>query len=147
MGASKVPAHWELIPEIKALRDEVAPQTLLTINGDIPDRETGLQLAEQCGVDGVMIGRGVFKNLFAFEKEPREHTPHEYLQFLRLHLDLYDQYVEQVPRSLAALRRFFKVYVKGFRGASEFRQQLMEAESTDEVRAMIAQIEGTLIPD
>ena len=35
---SKVPAHWELIPEIKQLRDEVAPHTLLTINGDIPDR-------------------------------------------------------------------------------------------------------------
>src|SRR5699024_7128996 len=55
---SKVPAHWELIPEIKALRDEVAPQTLLTINGDIPNRQKGLELVEQYGVDGVMIGRG-----------------------------------------------------------------------------------------
>ena len=36
---SKVDAHWELIPEIKKLRDPVAPDTLLTINGDIPDRK------------------------------------------------------------------------------------------------------------
>src|SRR5699024_4329394 len=57
---SKVPAHWELIPEIKQLRDEIAPETLLTINGDIPDRQKGLDLVEQYGVDGVMIGRGVF---------------------------------------------------------------------------------------
>ena len=67
---SKADAHWELIPDIKKLRDEIAPNTLLTINGDIPDRATGLKLVEQYGVDGVMIGRGVFTNPFAFEKEP-----------------------------------------------------------------------------
>src|SRR5699024_310378 len=50
-------AHWELIPEIKQLRDEIAPHTLLTINGDIPDYQTGLELVEKYGVDGVMIGR------------------------------------------------------------------------------------------
>ena len=33
---SKVDAHWELIEAIKTLRDEIAPNTLLTINGDIP---------------------------------------------------------------------------------------------------------------
>ena len=32
----KVDAHWELIEAIKNLRDEIAPNTLLTINGDIP---------------------------------------------------------------------------------------------------------------
>ena len=65
---SKVDAHWELIEAIKSLRDEIAPDTLLTINGDIPDRQTGLELAEKYGVDGVMIGRGIFHNPFAFEK-------------------------------------------------------------------------------
>ena len=65
---SKVDAHWELIEAIKNLRDEIAPNTLLTINGDIPDRKTGLELAEKYGIDGVMIGRGIFHNPFAFEK-------------------------------------------------------------------------------
>lgn len=64
---SKVPAHFELIPEIVKLRDEIAPQTLLTINGDIEDREQGLQLAsDNPGVDGIMIGRGVFHNPLCF---------------------------------------------------------------------------------
>ena len=31
-------AHWEVIPKIIALRDQIAPKTLITINGDIPDR-------------------------------------------------------------------------------------------------------------
>ena len=139
---SKVPAHWELIPEIKKLRDEVAPNTLLTINGDIPDRQTGLQLAEKYGVDGIMIGQGIFKNPFAFEEEPKEHTSKELLDLLRLHLDLFDKYSKELePRSFPALQRFFKIYVKGFRGASELRHQLMSTRSTDEVREMLEDFE------
>ena len=65
---SKVPAHHELIPDIIALRDELAPHTLLTINGDIEDRAHGLDLiAKYPGINGVMIGRGVFHNPFCFK--------------------------------------------------------------------------------
>ena len=64
---SKVPAHYELIDDIIALRDNVAPQTLLTINGDIRDRAHGEELARQHpGVNGLMIGRGVFSDPFCF---------------------------------------------------------------------------------
>jgi len=134
---SQVDAHWELIPEIKKLRDEIAPHTLLTINGDIPDRQKGLELAELYGVDGIMIGRGIFKNPFAFEKEPREHSSEEHLDLLRLQLDLQDQYAEILPRSMSALQRFFKIYVKGFRGASELRNGLMQTKTTDEARVLL----------
>lgn len=134
---SKVAAHWELIPEIKKLRDEVAPDTLLTINGDIPDRQTGLKLAQQYGIDGVMIGRGIFHNPFAFEKEPKDHSSKELLDLLRLHMDLHDKYSGLELRPFTALHRFFKIYVKGFRGASELRNQLMSTKSTDEVRALL----------
>lgn len=81
---------------------------MLTINGDIPDRKTGLELAEKYGIDGVMIGRGIFHNPYAFEKEPREHTSEELLGLLRLHLDLFDQYTENEPRQFKPLRRFLK---------------------------------------
>lgn len=134
---SKVDAHWEMIPAIKELRDRIAPDTMLTINGDIPDRQKGLELAEQYGIDGIMIGRGIFKNPFAFEKEPREHSSQELLDLLRYQLDLHDQYQELVPRSISGLHRFFKIYVKGFPGAGELRNQLMHTKSTDEVRALI----------
>lgn len=131
---SKVDAHWELIPEIKKLRDEIAPNTLLTINGDIPDRATGLKLVEQYGIDGVMIGRGVFTNPFAFEKEPKEHSMIEFLNLLLLQLDLHDKYSKEIePRPFKPLLRFFKIYTQGFRGSSELRNQLMDTKSTDEV--------------
>ncbi|MGM8213367.1 tRNA dihydrouridine synthase [Virgibacillus sp. W0430] len=136
---SNVSAHWELIPEIKQLRDHIAPHTLLTINGDIPDRQTGLKLVDKYGVDGVMIGRGIFKNPFAFEKEPRDHSSEELLNLLKLQLDLHDKYSKELePRPFKPLRRFFKIYVKGFPGASELRNQLMGTESTDEVREILS---------
>lgn len=137
---SKVDAHWELIPEIKKLRDEIAPNTLLTINGDIPDRATGLKLVEQYGVDGVMIGRGVFTNPFAFEKEPKEHSVEDFLNLLLLQLDLYEKYLESVPRPYTHLHRFFKIYVRGFSGAAELRNQLMNTKSADEARQLVNQV-------
>ncbi|MBU5466685.1 tRNA-dihydrouridine synthase [Virgibacillus sp. MSJ-26] len=138
---SDVDAHWELIPEIKKLRDDVAPHTLLTINGDIPNRQTGLELVRKYEVDGVMIGRGIFKNPFAFEKQPIEHNSKELLGLLRLQLDLFDKYSKIEPRQFRPLRRFFKIYVRDFRGASELRNQLMSTESTDEVRELLDNFE------
>ncbi|ARB39709.1 tRNA-dihydrouridine synthase [Mammaliicoccus sciuri] len=139
---SKVDAHWELIEAIKNLRDEIAPNTLLTINGDIPDRKTGLELAEKYGIDGVMIGRGIFNNPFAFEKEPRDHTSKELLDLLRLHLTLFDKYATSETRQFKSLRRFFKIYIRSMRGASELRHQLMSTETTDEVRALLDEFEA-----
>lgn len=95
---SKVPAHFELIGEIKKLRDEIAPHTLLTINGDIMDRQHGMELVEKYGVDGVMIGRGIFKDPFAFAKQKHEPTRDDLLNLLNLHLDLHDKYDERTFR-------------------------------------------------
>lgn len=142
---SEVDAHWELIPEIKKLRDRVAPDTLLTINGDILDRQAGQQLVDQYGVDGVMIGRGIFKNPFAFEKEPKDHTPKELLDLLRLHLDLHDKYSKELEaRPFRALHRFFKIYVKGFRGAGELRNKLMNTDTTADVRVLLDSYESKI---
>jgi tRNA-dihydrouridine synthase len=136
---SKADAHFELIPEIKKLRDEIAPHTLLTINGDVRDRQHGEELVAQYGVDGVMIGRGIFHNPFAFETEKREHSREELLGLLRLQLDLHDKYSEELgPRKFDPLKRFFKIYVREFEGASELRDKLMHTKSTDEVRALLA---------
>lgn len=68
---SKVPAHHELIPDILVLRDKIAPNTLITINGDIENRAEGLALTKKYpGIDGIMIGRGIFHNPFAFSQTP-----------------------------------------------------------------------------
>ncbi len=136
---SKVPAHFELIPDIIALRDKIAPHTLLTINGDIEDRAHGQQLVKEFpGIDGIMIGRGIFHNPFAFELNPTQHTREELLGLLLLQLDLHDKYSAKLePRRFDPLKRFFKIYVRDFAGASELRDQLMHTKSTDDVRALL----------
>ena len=141
---SKVPAHYELIDNLVQMRDTLAPETLLQINGDIVDYQAGLKLAQDHpGVDGVMIGRGIFTNPYAFEKTPRLHTSHELLELLRYQLDLYDQFVAMgIQGHFAPLQRFFKIYVRGMRGAAEIRNELMQTQTTDEVRAIIDQLEA-----
>lgn len=134
---SKAPAHYELIPEIKALRDEIAPNTLLTINGDVSDRLHGEALINQYGIDGIMIGRGIFHNPFAFEKTSKEHSKEELIALLRLHLDLFDKHSQDLPRRFDPLKRFFKIYIRDFPGASELREQLMHTATTDDVRRIL----------
>lgn len=137
---SKVDAHFELIDDIVKLRDEIAPHTLLTINGDIRDREHGLQLIkEHPGVDGIMIGRGVFHNPFAFAIEARPHSREELVNLLRQQLDLFDTYQAETRRPFETLKRFFKIYIRDFDGASELRDGLMHTKNTDEVRALLAE--------
>lgn len=137
---SKVDAHFELIGDIKQLRDEIAPQTLLTINGDIRDRQHGEELVATYGIDGVMIGRGIFHNPFAFESPARTHDRDELLGLLHYQLDLHDHYNRDLePRQFDPLKRFFKIYIRDFAGASELRDKLMHSKTTDEVRVILSE--------
>ena len=138
---SLVDAHWDLIPEIVKLRDEIAPNTLITINGDIPNRQVGLELVEKYGVDGIMIGRGIFKNVFAFEKEQREHSHKEFIELFHYHLDYYEEMVEKEPGLSKILNRLFKTYIKEFKGSKHLRDKLVRSKSIDEVRDILANFE------
>lgn len=158
---SKISAHFELIPEIVALRDELAPKTKLVINGDIKGLAEIEALRERFpGVNGWMIGRGVFENPCCFTLH--EPTQEELLSLLRLHLDLFDEAdmarvarqaerMREDPdfalkmdgrvRGLAfdPLKHYFKIYVHGFPGAAELRAKMMEAKSTEEVRGILVE--------
>lgn len=137
---SRVAAHYELIDDIVKLRDEVAPNTLLQINGDIENYQDGCRLAaEHPGVDGIMIGRGIFTSPFAFERTPRAHSVQELLTLLNYQLDLYDDFSERFDtQRFASLKRFFKIYVRSQPHAAELRNAMMETHTTDEVRQLIA---------
>jgi tRNA-dihydrouridine synthase len=132
---SKVLAHFELVPEIVRLRDEVAPGTKLIINGDIASVADGRRFVEM-GVDGVMIGRGVFADPFCFSE-----VKGGKLDLLKLHLDFFDR---EEGRKFDPLKRFFKIYVNGFSEAAGWRERLMGCRNTDEARAIIKEMEEKL---
>jgi tRNA-dihydrouridine synthase len=140
---SKVPARWEEIAKTVELRNELAPHTLIIGNGDVADRTDGFAKAAQTGADGIMIGRGIFANPFCFERQPREHTTDELVALLQYHLNLFD--ATWPHHAFAPLKRFFKIYIKGFAGASEIREQLMNTTTTAEVRALLAKLPELLV--
>ena len=132
---SKVPANWDLIGEARELRDKVNPKTLIVGNGDVMNYTHAHELAEKYGLDGVMIGRGVFQDPYAFaanspwEKIGREERLHLYKRHVQLFADTW----QPGERQVHTLNKFCKVYVSDFDGAKELREQLMAANSTDEL--------------
>lgn len=138
---SKVPAHWDLIGEVAHLRDKLAPQTLIVGNGDVQSREQGEALAEQYGLDGIMIGRGIFGNPFVFlEDGPIEWDSHSKVQRIELYrrqVELFAGTWREGERNIKTLNKFCKVYISGFDGAKELREQLMAAGSTAELMKIL----------
>lgn len=133
---SKVPAHYELIPEIIKLRDKISPETKLIINGDIKDKSHALELHKKYPeIDGFMIGRGIFQNPYCFTN----HSPsrEELMELLNLHLNLFENYTNTHYTSYEPLKHFFKIYVNNFPGAKDLRAKLMETHSVKEAREVL----------
>ena len=136
---SEVPAHWDQIGAIRKLRDACAPSTLVVGNGDVESRAQGLELAEQYGLDGIMIGRGIFRDPYVFaEQSPwRLLTRAERLDLYRRHIQLFAETWTNNERRIHTLNKFCKIYANGFDGAKELREQLMTAESADELLGLL----------
>ena len=137
---SKVPAHYELIPEIIRMRDKISPDTKLVINGDIRNKAHAMELYRaNTGVDGLMIGRGVFANPYCFTDYAP--TKEDLMKLLNLHLDLYEKQRKKVAKyPYEPLKHFYKIYINNFSGASELRAKLMETHSVEEARAVLAEV-------
>lgn len=131
---SKVPAHWDLIGRVAALCHEAG--VLCIGNGDVTSRAQGDALAAEHGVDGIMVGRGIFHDPWLFAREQREHTREERLSRLSQHLELWEAQWNGV-KSLDLMKKFMKVYVSGWPGAAELRARLMECRTGDEIRNLI----------
>lgn len=139
---SKVPADWDLIGKVRELRDRLAPQTLIVGNGDVRDRAHGLELADKYKLDGIMIGRGIFQDPFVFaETSPWEnYSPGQRIDLYRKQVQLFADTWQNRERPIHTLNKFCKIYVNGFDGAKELREQLMAAQDSDELLSLLAAV-------
>ena len=132
---SKVPAHWEMMPEVMRLRNEIAPETVLIGNGDIGSFADIKEKYEIYGCDGFMIGRGIFANPWVFNKEIQmeNKTVKERIDLYLHHIALFDKQW-QGTHNFALLKKFAKTYISNFPEASELRVKLMESKNIGELR-------------
>lgn len=133
---SEVPADWQEIASIVKLRDEIAPPTIIIGNGDVPNRQEAEIKSRETGVDGVMIGRGIFRNPWAFSRGPQSHSFTELLYLLLKHLNMFEA-VWGRRKNFSIMKKFFKMYVTDFPGAGELRSSLMLCGSPSEVRELV----------
>ncbi len=154
------PAHWELATDIARLVKKSGVPLLM--NGDVKSAQEGRDLAQKYGLDGVMIGRGIFGQPWLFANSAkslttkRELSRHaldeevsleERLLTLVKHSQLFAKYYLPGPtnqklfaghtKNFAVMKKHFKAYVRDFAGSSELRAKLMECDNAEAVEKII----------
>ncbi len=131
---SKSPADWNNIKRIVEIRDKMKVKTLIIGNGDVKDLEHARNLAKETGCDGVMLGRAIFGNPWLFsEKAP---SVKEKLKVMIKHTKLFEKLLGNY-KNFAVMKKHYKAYVNGFKGAKELRIKLMETSSVKEVEKIV----------
>jgi len=121
-------ADWNEVKKAVALRDKCQSQSLLIGNGDITSYNDAMQRVGDTGVDGTMVGRGIFKNVFLFNRHINHHDYNNELEVLLMHIRKFSETWCDM-RNYNELKRFYKVYVSGFNGAAALRSKLMETQN------------------
>lgn len=138
---SKVPAHWDEIARAVHIRDKKGLQTKIIGNGDVKNVADGLSKVKEYGVDGVMIGRGIFNNLWCFDKSDNPHvaSSEELFAVMKNHITMFDK-EWGTRKSYALLKKFFKIYISGFGGAADARMRFMETNSAQEALKLLGEL-------
>jgi tRNA-dihydrouridine synthase len=163
---SKVPNNWDEIAKAVELKNQIQKQdqtkTLIFGNGDVLSLQEAHEKVKKYSLDGVMIGRGIFKNPFLFnpnyfqdpftgqiinQKTKQIVDKKIRLELLLKHLKMWQkqwqnpnfdenlQSSKENPRYLknySELKRFFKIYITDFPGSSHLRNELMKTNTVEE---------------
>ncbi|MCA9343029.1 tRNA-dihydrouridine synthase [Candidatus Saccharibacteria bacterium] len=137
---SKVPARWELMEEIVAMKNKISPTTLLVGNGDVLSRKQGEELANKYNLDGIMIGRGIFHNPYIFSEESAWESTNKQtkIDLYKKHVQLFADTWQQNERHVQTLNKFCKVYIQNFPGAKELREKLMSCKTTEKLLQVLS---------
>jgi tRNA-dihydrouridine synthase len=124
------------MPRVVALRDVLAPDTLIIGNGDLMNLADAQEKIMASGADGAMLGRSMFGNPWVFcGRSADDSSPQERLKAL---LTLSAYFDELRPRkSFHILKKHFKAFVHGTRNAAELRATLMEAETHEQLALLL----------
>lgn len=136
---SKVPNDWEMIERVRTQRDRISPATVVIGNGDVESRAQGHKLAAKHKLDAVMIGRAALKDPYVFAKRSpwAKFTKSQKLDLFRCHIDLWLK-TWGTMHNPATLKKFAKLYIQGFEGASDLRVGLMSCQTAQDMLQTLA---------
>jgi len=140
---SNGPALWNEIGKAVALRNQSGSSTLIVGNGDVFSYNDAMQRIAQYGVDGVMVGTGVFRNPWMFNPQPVEIGVGQRIDLMRRHITLY-QDTWGSSKDYNVLKRFFKIYLNGFANAAHWRDAFMRAGNYEEAFLILNKMETEL---
>jgi len=133
-----IPADWELIGKVKN-----NPRMHIPIfgNGDVVNAVSAKYFKDNFGVDGLMIGRGVYGNPWIFNEikhylKTGEILPtpdiNERIRICTIQLKKSVEWKEE-RRGVIEIRKHWGNYFKGYQNFKPFRIKLMETDSYNQV--------------
>jgi tRNA-dihydrouridine synthase len=132
-------ADWRAVALAVRLRDAQGLTTRIVGNGDAKTAAQFVQRAEETGADGIMIGRGIFENLFLFRAiremqagapaaEFSHLDPPEKIAFFKGHLLLHHE-TWGSGSGFHTLKKFAKTYLRAFEGAGALVDAVMHSQT------------------
>jgi tRNA-dihydrouridine synthase B len=137
------PADWSIIKAVKE-----AVKIPVIGNGDVTGAQSAARMLEQTGCDAVMVGRAalgnpwIFQQINAYLDEGRIVPPpslSERMQIMIQHVELMCRYKGEY-RAMKEARKHVGWYLKGLRGASEFRRCAGFLESLADLDALVKDV-------
>ena len=141
----RIPADWSLIGEVKK-----NPRMKIPVfgNGDVMDAKSAKYFKDNFGVDGLMIGRGVYGNPWIFKEIKHYFETGEILQppdineIIRISSIQLKKSVEWKGerRGILEIRKHWGNYFKGIQNFKPFRIKLMETVSHIQIMEILEEI-------
>jgi len=132
-------ADWDIIRQVKE-----AVTIPVIGNGDVDSYESACRMLDETGCDGVMIGRAaqgnpwIFAELVAksegreWNKPTREEVAKMILRHAAMLIECKGEYIGS-----REMRKHAAWYTKGYKGSSQFRGKLNEAESLEDLKRLM----------
>ncbi len=138
-------ANWSYIKKVREHPDIEIP---IFGNGDVDSPEKALEMKEQFGVDGIMIGRAAIGNPWIFREiknyfETGTHLPppstFERVNICRKHLTHSVEWKGEKV-GIFEMRRHYSQYFRNFPDFKEVRSRLVQSESLTELSEILDSI-------
>lgn len=144
---SNCPAHWEVMGNIVHLARSTGSSALLLGNGDVKNLVEAREKVDLYGIDGVMIGRGLFGNpwLFQGHLDTSHISTSERLQVIRQHTEYFQQLLSEPGLvGFVRMKKFYGSYLRGIPNARHIRERFAHVRTPEDVYALVEECDKYL---